>query len=121
MQEVRRELGRLPRLIALTSAVVADLEKARGRVLQDWPEWARRRAIHAVFPMAYRLDQARFERVVRSSVRAAGGVPVIMGVGAHWHASAADTSKEVEAALDNGARGVALFGYQKAVAHGVRR
>jgi len=111
--DVRRELSRLHRPVNLTVAVIANLQKTRTQLHQDWPVWARRRAIDAVFPMAYADDDNRFRNYVRECVAAAGSVPVIAGVGAYRHQKPAQTVGQMDAAIALGARGVAIYGYSK--------
>ncbi|MHC5071326.1 MAG: glycoside hydrolase family 10 protein, partial [Planctomycetota bacterium] len=81
--DVRQELSRLLRPVSLTVAVIAGLTKTRTQFHQDWPVWVRHGAVDAVLPMAYADDDELFGKYVRSSVTAAGSVPVIAGVGAY--------------------------------------
>ncbi len=111
--DVRRELSRLHRPVGLTVAVVANLQKTRNQLHQDWPAWARRGAIDAVLPMAYADDDEHFQKYVRDCVGAARSVPVIAGVGAYRHQTPAQTVKQMDAAIALGARGVAIYGYSK--------
>lgn len=98
--------------IALTTAVFADLHAARHQVRQDWPEWCRRRLVDAVMPMNYRADDAVFWKHASETVKAARGVPVVMGVGLYKAASADQSVGQLESALRAGAFGVAVFNYR---------
>jgi uncharacterized lipoprotein YddW (UPF0748 family) len=111
--EIRRGLSSLRRPVLLTAAVIADLEKTRTKLHQNWPLWARRRVIDAVLPMAYADDDERFRKYVRTCVAAAGSLPVVAGVGAYKHQTPGQTVKQMDAAIGLGAGGVAIYGYGK--------
>ena len=97
-----------------TIAVYSDLGKARGRLHQDWPVWAELGCVDAIFPMVYNVDDIQFTERVMNCVDVADGVPVVVGVGAHWHQEPNHTVMQLDAALRNGAGGVAVYGYRKA-------
>ncbi|MCB9871418.1 MAG: family 10 glycosylhydrolase [Planctomycetes bacterium] len=115
VRRVRRRLDRLPRRMALTAAVNADLHAARGELAQDWPRWSRDRLVDAVMPMNYTPDDGLFVTRARECVRAAAGLPVVMGVGVYRHREAhlpaSATIGQMDAALRAGAVGVALYSY----------
>lgn len=98
--------------LLLTAAVFADPELALGKVRQDWGSWLRRGLVDAVLPMNYTADDERFAALVQQDVALARGKPVIMGVGSFKHADAAQTVRQLDAALANGSRGVAVFNYR---------
>jgi uncharacterized lipoprotein YddW (UPF0748 family) len=108
-QEVRSVQGRR---VLLTAAVWADQAQARDKVRQDWASWCRRRLVDAVFPMNYTGDDATFAGLARADVEAAAGVPVLMGVGLYRLGDAEQCVRQFDAALQAGARGVAVFNYR---------
>jgi uncharacterized lipoprotein YddW (UPF0748 family) len=113
VQDVRHELSRLYRPVELSVAVIADLHRATTKLHQNWPVWAARGTIDAVFPMAYADDNERFRGYVGECVSAARAVPVIAGVGAYRHQTPDQTVGQMDAAIALGARGVAIYGYSK--------
>jgi uncharacterized lipoprotein YddW (UPF0748 family) len=100
------------RNLLLSAAVFADLDAARGKVRQDWPDWCRRGLVDAVMPMNYTDDDRRFAELSREAVAAADGVPVVVGVGVYKHQSAAQSRAQLDLALAAGARGIGVFGYR---------
>lgn len=100
------------RSVLLTAAVFADPEVAMTRVRQDWGTWLRRDLVDAVLPMNYTADDQRFETLVRADVALARGKPVITGIGSYQHKDPEQTVQQLEAALRNGSRGVAVFNYR---------
>ncbi|GAB4154538.1 MAG: hypothetical protein Fur0037_23180 [Planctomycetota bacterium] len=100
------------RSVLLSAAVFADPDLARRKVRQDWPEWARRRLVDAVVPMNYTESDVRFDQLAREDIERARGLPVIIGIGAHRHASPDQTVLQMESALSAGAAGVSLFNYR---------
>jgi uncharacterized lipoprotein YddW (UPF0748 family) len=119
VRQVRERLNRLGRPVPLTVAVNPDLEKIRRDVLQDWPTWARRGMVDAIFPMNYTSDPVEFARRSSTCVDVARGVPVVMGIGVYKHQEAAlgagSTVRQMDAALRSGAAGVGLFSYGSAL------
>lgn len=97
---------------ALTAAVFPEPEVALRKVQQDWPEWAERRLVDAVFPMNYSGNSGAFARRARAEVAAADELPVVIGVGVHLHDDPEQSVGQLEAALDAGARGVGVFNYR---------
>lgn len=118
VEEVAAAVRGAGRRVLLTAAVFADLEAARDKVRQDWPEWCRRRLVDAVFPMNYTDNDAEFAMRSRAAVAAAGRVPVVMGVGLYKHADGAQTRRQLDAAMAAGAAGVAVFNYRTLLGSG---
>ncbi len=118
LRQIRRGQIGLLRAPKLSVAVVADLAKARGRLGQDWPAWARAGLVDMVFPMNYTADLQLFRQRLRQCVAVAGRVPVIAGIGVYKHQEAGGsidtTMAQLEEARLVGAKGVALFSYQSA-------
>lgn len=99
------------RRVMLSAAVFADPEVAVEKGNQDWGEWADRGLVDALFPMNYADDNEIFTVRARLDVETGGGVPVVMGVGTHRHDSPEQTLRQMDAAIEVGASGVAVFGY----------
>lgn len=115
MRQIRGEVQRSGRRVPITVAVNANMDRIRQDVLQDWPRWAQSGLVEAVFPMNYTEDDGLFARRSRECIAAAGGAPVIMGVGVYAHQRAGRgsqlTVRQMNAALRMGSRGVCLFSY----------
>jgi uncharacterized lipoprotein YddW (UPF0748 family) len=100
------------RRVLLTAAVLADREKARRVVRQDWPEWCKQGLVDAVFPMNYTGDDGQFLARVEDAVDHARGCKVISGVGVYRLSGPEQSVRQLEVALQGGARGVAVFNYR---------
>lgn len=96
--------------ILISAAVVPDPAAAIGKKLQDWPAWAARGLVDALCPMAYAEDRASFTAQLDAVHRAAGSVPVWIGIGA-YRLTAAETASRIYEARRAGAEGVLLFSY----------
>jgi len=95
----------------LTAAVFPTPRLAHDRVRQDWARWLRRRWIDAAVPMIYSSDDALFEARARECLSAAGGRPVIIGIGVYQHEDPSRSARQSEIARRLGARGIAWFAY----------
>lgn len=109
---VRGALRTNGRPVLLSAAVIADVDKARRQLRQDWPDWCRRGLVDAVLPMNYTEQDGLFAARTRAAVEAAGTVPVIAGIGVYKHDSGAQSRRQLEAARRAGARGVGVFNYR---------
>lgn len=110
--DVRTALRTMDRRVLLSAAVFADPAVALDKVRQDWPAWCQQRLVDAVIPMNYTDDDAQFAVLVRGAVRAAAGVPVIVGLGLYKHRDAAQSRAQLDAALVGGGAGVGVFNYR---------
>ena len=110
--DVREALKSTGRAIPLSVAVFADVQVAREKVRQDWPEWCRRGLVDAVVPMNYTDDDALFAVRSRNCVAAAGRVPVVMAVGVYKCRDAVQVRGQIDAALTAGAAGVGMFNWR---------
>ncbi len=61
--------------------------------------------------MDYEKDDRRFAEGVTACLEAAGGAPVIIGIGAYLHDDPEQTLRQIRTALKLGCQGVALFAY----------
>ncbi|MBI5837753.1 MAG: family 10 glycosylhydrolase [Candidatus Eisenbacteria bacterium] len=95
---------------AVSAAVIADMEAALGRHRQDWPAWLREGLLDFVMPMVYTPSDRVFEGQLRRILAAAGGRPVVAGVGV-YDQPARSAARKIETARRMGAAGVALFSY----------
>ena len=98
--------------VPLSVAVFADIEVARNKVLQDWPEWCRRGLVDAVVPMNYTADDGLSASRIAGCVGAAGSVPVIAGIGLYKCTSAQQVKAQIDIAIEAGVRGVGAFNYR---------
>lgn len=103
--------------VLVSAAVFADADDADRSRFQDWRGWLRNGVLDVVVPMAYTPDNAAFERQIRTAVDAAGAGRVWAGVGVYQN-TYAGTLDKIRIARSLGARGVALFSYDWAVAEG---
>lgn len=110
--DVRSALTASGRRIPLSAAVFADVQVAREKVRQDWPEWCRRGLVDAVVPMNYTEDDTLFAVRSRSCVAAAGRVPVVMAIGAYKCRDAVQVRGQIDAATSAGAAGVGVFNWR---------
>jgi len=110
--EIGDAVGAVAEELPVTAAVIASPSTARQRVRQDWAAWCRRDLVDAVFPMNYTADDAQFELRVDEALRAAVGVPVIMGVGVYKHRTGVQSRRQLEAAVRAGAAGISVFSYR---------
>jgi len=111
MAEIDASLATLPEPPTLSAAVWREPAAARERHNQDWAAWTRASIIDAVVPMNYDTDELRFEDNLIAAVDASSSVPVIMGIGAYMHEDPQQTIQQMNAAIDAGGKGVALFSY----------
>lgn len=110
--DVRAALRATGRTIPLSAAVFADVQVAREKVRQDWPEWCRRGLVDAVVPMNYTDDDSLFAVRARNCVASAGRVPVVMAVGVYKCRDAVQVRGQIDAATNAGAAGVGVFNWR---------
>jgi uncharacterized lipoprotein YddW (UPF0748 family) len=101
--------------IAVSAAVVADLEQATEERLQDWRTWLDQDLIDAAVPMAYTDDHALFAAQIAEAQAVAAGDAVWAGVGA-YRLSRQATVEHIAAAKRMKTAGVVLFSYDALVA-----
>jgi len=118
VREIRDAVERARPEALLTAAVFAPPRLAHDRVRQDWARWLRRRWIDAAVPMIYSADDEVFESRARACLAAAGGRPVIIGIGVYRHEDPTRSARQSELARRLGARGVAWFAYSSFFAAG---
>lgn len=96
---------------ALSSAVMAWIDRAYMNSLQDWTSWMAEERLDAVAIMAYTKDDKHFAKLVKqASSFKTDNTLLLAGVGA-WLLNANDVNKQKLSALKSGADGVVLFSY----------
>jgi uncharacterized lipoprotein YddW (UPF0748 family) len=98
-----------PRAV-VSAAVVADLEDATERRLQDWSTWLELGLLDAVCPLAYTVDPATFASQIAAARRVPGLHQVWAGIGA-FRLTVPGTLENIFAARREGVDGIALFSY----------
>jgi uncharacterized lipoprotein YddW (UPF0748 family) len=111
IDEISASLAALQNRPTLSTAVWREPQGAVARHNQDWAAWTRAGLIDAVMPMNYDKDEMRFEDNLYAAVEATSSVPVIVGIGAYLHDDPEQTIKQMNASIEAGGEGVAIFSY----------
>jgi uncharacterized lipoprotein YddW (UPF0748 family) len=101
--------------VAVSAAVVADLEQAANERLQDWRTWLEQGLLDALVPMAYTQDLSVFAGQIAAAQELAGDRLVWAGVGAYRLSSQA-TLQQISVARQLKAAGIVLFSYDALIA-----
>jgi uncharacterized lipoprotein YddW (UPF0748 family) len=96
--------------VAVSAAVVADLDQATNERLQDWRTWLEQGLLDIVAPMAYTQDLEVFAEQIAIAQDLAGDRPVWAGIGAYRLTPQA-TVQHIAAARRLRAAGIVLFSY----------
>ncbi len=96
--------------IVISAAVFPDPEVARDRVLQRWPDWARRGLVDLLCPMVYRRDTDEVARLL-TKARAAAPKTRMWGGLMAYAGERALLRDQVRAAKRVGCEGAILFAY----------
>ena len=108
---------RRPRMV-VSAAVVANQDEAYRFRYQDWPRWLEEGILDVAVPMAYTVDNDRFQNFIREGRDAAGpSARLWAGVGAYLDTETG-TLEKIDLARSEGAGGVVLFSYDWAVREG---
>jgi uncharacterized lipoprotein YddW (UPF0748 family) len=100
--------------VAISAAVVPDLNTATESRMQDWRTWLEQSLIDILCPMTYTQDLALFSQQIETARDYAGDRPVWAGVGA-YRLTASATLQHIEAARRRHAAGIVLFSYESLV------
>jgi uncharacterized lipoprotein YddW (UPF0748 family) len=96
--------------LIVSAAVFPDYSVASDDKGQAWREWLQAGILDAACPMTYNRSTPLVARQIRDAVAAAGGRPIIAGVGA-WQMPAASSIAKVRAYRAVGASGMNFFSY----------
>lgn len=110
VQTISEEAHRLRPEIIVSAAVFPNYNVAFQDKGQAWRDWLKNGILDAACPMSYNRSTALVASQIRDAVRAAGGRPIIAGVGA-WQVSADSSVAKVRAYRAIGAAGVNFFSY----------
>ena len=109
--------SRRPRMV-ISAAVFANQDDAFHNRFQDWPSWLEEGILDVAVPMAYTVDNDRFQRFIRAGREAAGPrARLWAGIGAYLDTEKG-TLEKIDLARSEGAGGVILFSYDWAVTAG---
>lgn len=101
------------RKLTLSTAVFGDPEEAIRLKSQDWRTWCKNGWLDWIFPMAYLNDAGDVYKEIKYIVDNYGNVPNISGIAPMYnHLNILESTKQVEACREAGARGVAFFATQ---------
>ena len=104
--------------MVVSAAVFANQDDAFRHRYQDWPSWLEEGILDVAAPMAYTVDNDRFQRFVRAGRKAAGPrVRLWAGIGAYLDTENG-TMEKIDLARSEGAGGVILFSYDWAMTDG---
>ena len=110
--------ARRPRMV-VSAAVFANQDDAFRNRYQDWPSWLEEGILDVAVPMAYTVDNDRFQRFIRAGREAAGPrARLWAGIGAYLNTEDG-TLEKIDLARAEGAGGVILFSYDWAVTEGL--
>ena len=108
---------RRPRMV-VSAAVFANQEDAYRNRYQDWPRWLEEGILDVAVPMAYTVDNDRFQNFISAGRTAAGPSERLWaGIGAYLDTEAG-TLQKIDLARAEGVGGVVLFSYDWAVGDG---
>jgi uncharacterized lipoprotein YddW (UPF0748 family) len=108
---------RRPRMV-VSAAVFANQDDAYRNRYQDWPRWLEEGILDVAVPMAYTVDNDRFQIFIRAGRDAAGpGARLWAGIGAHLDTETG-TLEKIDLARSEGVGGVVLFSYDWVVSDG---
>ena len=85
IRDIRRMMRKTRPRAILSVAAAPDLERARGRYLQDAPAWINGHLVDAVFVMNYTKDTDLFRQRYKVWRRTVGNRPLIAGLGVYMH------------------------------------
>ena len=109
--------ARRPRMV-VSAAVIANQDDAFRNRYQDWPSWLAEGILDVAVPMAYTVDNDRFQGFIRAGREAAGPrARLWAGIGAYLDTEMG-TLEKIDLARSEGAGGVILFSYDWAVTEG---
>ena len=109
--------ARRPRMV-VSAAVFANQDDAFRNRYQDWPSWLEEGILDVAVPMAYTVDNDRFQRFIRAGREAAGPrARLWAGIGAYLDTENG-TLEKIDLARSEGAGGIILFSYDWAVTDG---
>ena len=112
--------ARRPRMV-VSAAVFANQDDAFRNRYQDWPSWLEEGILDVAVPMAYTVDNDRFQGFIRAGREAAGTrARLWAGIGAYLDTENG-TLEKIDLARLEGAGGIILFSYDWAVTEGSRR
>jgi uncharacterized lipoprotein YddW (UPF0748 family) len=99
--------------VVISAAVLPDIEEARNRYFQDWPDWLRQHWLDLACPMNYASAGERdlFEQRTLLALNRRGRGRVWMGIGA-WRLDIQETVSRARFALSAGADGVIFFSHE---------
>lgn len=120
----RSLLGSLAPDLIFSAAVIADYGKAVELYAQNWQDWLAKDLVDFVYPMAYQLDKAEFDRQLKVINAMQQNGRIVVGVRA-WNAngnslvplensseySILDVSSRIRAIRSRKFAGIALFSY----------
>lgn len=111
--EVRKmvdEFNKSGRNIELSTAIFGERHKAIMFKCQDWCTWADRDWLDFVSPMAYFADPEDIRKEVQHMVENYGKAPNVAGISPMYNRMPIiETTRQVEACREAGAKGVAFF------------
>ncbi len=96
--------------IIVSAAVFPDYNVATRSKGQSWRDWLRDGSLDAACPMTYNRSTQLVAQQIRAAVAAAGGKPIIAGVGA-WQMPASSAIAKAKAYRGIGAAGLNFFSY----------
>jgi uncharacterized lipoprotein YddW (UPF0748 family) len=103
--------------LAISSAVMSDLNRAREEKAQDWKAWLDAHYLDYVCTMTYTPDRSEFEALIRKQqIWAGGSQRVVVGIGSWKFGEMNQLWSQIDTARRLGNYGFALFSYDDAEA-----
>lgn len=116
MMRLRTAAKQVRPSVVVSATLVADLDDATDRRLQDWATWLEAGILDVACPLAYTTDPATFSNQVAVARGIPGAHALWIGIGS-YRLTVPRTLENIFTARQNGADGIALFSYDSLAPH----
>lgn len=112
VRRVYSDIKKIKPHIAVSCAVLPDINDSYNRKMQDWQKWIEEDIVDFIVPMVYTPDTHEFTTYMESAVEPFSGERVLAGVGVYRMLdNPMGCIEKIETARELGTSGIVLFSY----------